>query len=216
VAGLLTHLGNALHDARTVEGRLREILPPKPPAPPTPAGSRLVFVEGRASGTEALSRVSETQKEVAGKCRVLHSEKLAVRVVEEGFFDPDSLLVVVGCGPRGGPGLLRLDSLAQALHESALEDNISVITDGLSPRDAPGTWVSLVSPEAAADGIIGRLHDGDNLRIDLAEGRIRTSVRADELEGRRGPYESPDPAGAGYADRYARSALPALEGGGFG
>jgi dihydroxy-acid dehydratase len=215
VAGLLAHLGDALHDARTVEGRLRELLPPKPPAPPTPAGSRLVFVEGRASGTEALSRVSESRNEVAGECRVLHSEEFAVRGVEGGFFEPNSLLVVGGCGPRGGPGLLRLDSLAQTLHESALEDNISVITDGLPPRDAPGTWISLVSPEAAADGVIGLLRDGDTLRIDLAEGRIRTSVRADELEG-RDPYDFPDLAGAGYAARYARSALPALEGAGFG
>jgi dihydroxy-acid dehydratase len=214
VAGLLAHLGDALHNAQTVEGRLRELLPPKPPAPPTPAGSRLVFVEGRASGTEALSRVSETRNDVAGECRVLHSEKFAVRVVEGGFFEPDSLLVVGGCGPRGGPGLLRLDWLAQTLHESALEDNISIITDGLPPRDAPGTWVSLVSPEAAADGVIGRLHDGDTLRIDLAEGRIRTGVKADEME-RREPYKFPDPAGAGYVTRYARSALPALEGAGF-
>jgi hypothetical protein len=50
--------------------------------------------------------------------------------------------------------------------------------------------------------------------MDLLEGRIRTSVKAGELEG-RDPYEPPGPAGAGYAARYARSALPALEGAGF-
>ncbi len=47
------------------------------------------------------------------------------------------------------------------------------------------------------------------------EGRIRTGVKADEMEGRE-PYKPPDPTGAGYVDRYARSALPALEGAGFG
>ncbi len=136
-------------------------------------------------------------------------------MVEGGFFEPDSLLVVGGCGPRGGPGLLRLDRLARVLRESGLEKSISVITDGLPPRDAGGTWVSLVSPEAAAGGVIGRLRHGDTLRIDLSEGRIRTGVRADEME-RRAAYESPDPAGSGYEARYARSALPALEGAGFG
>ena len=213
VAGLLAHLGEALHDTMTVEGRLREILPSPPPSPSPPVESRLVFVEGRASGTEALCRVSGID-EVAGECRVLDSEKSAVRVVEGGFFEPGSLLVVGGCGPRGGPGILRLERLAQDLRESGLEESISVITDGLPPRDAKGTWISLVSPEAAADGVIGRLRDGDTLRIDLAEGRIRTGVKAGELEG-RDPYKSPDPAGAGYAARYARSALPALEGAGF-
>jgi dihydroxy-acid dehydratase len=215
VAGLFAHLGEALHDTRTVEGKLREILPPPPPSPSPPAESRLTFVEGRASGTEALCRVSGSRKDVAGECRVLNSEKFAVRVVEGGFFEPDSLLVVGGCGPRGGPGLLRLDLLAQTLRESGIEENISVITDGLPPSEARGTWISLVSPEAAAGGVIGQLHDGDTLRIDLTQGRIRTSVKAGELESRN-PYTFPDPAGAGYAARYAHSALPALEGAGFG
>ena len=215
IAGLLAHLGETLHDIRTVEGKLHEMLPPAPPAPPPSDESRLVFVEGRASGTEALCRVSGSVTEISGECRVLHSEKFAVRMLEGGFFEPDSLLVVGGCGPRGGPGLLRLDRLAQTLHESGLEESISVITDGLPPSEARGTWVSLVSPEAAAGGVIGRLRDWDTLRIDLAEGRIRTGVKAGELES-RDPYEVPDPTGTGYAARYARSALPALEGAGFG
>ena len=214
VAGLFAHLGETLNDTRTVEGRLREILPPEPPAPPPRVESRLVFVEGRASGTVALCRLTGSQKEVSGECRVLDSEKFAVRVVEGSFFDPDSLLVVGGCGPRGGPGLLRLDLLAQSLHESGLEERTSVITDGLPPREARGTWVALISPEAAAGGVTGRLRDGDTLRIDLVEGRIRTGVRAGELED-RDLYKFPDPASPGYAARYARSALPALEGAGF-
>ena len=214
VAGLLAHLGEDLHDDLTVEGRLRETLPPPPPSPSPPVESRLVFVEGRASGTEALCRVSRIE-EVAGECRVHNSEEFAVGVVEGGLLEPGSLLVVGGCGPRGGPGLLRLERLAQVLHESGLEESIPVITDGLPPRDVGGTWVSLVSPEAAAGGVIGRLRNGDTLRIDLAEGRIRTGVRTGELEG-RDPYRSPDPAGAGYAARYARSALPAPRGAGFG
>jgi dihydroxy-acid dehydratase len=213
VAGLLAHLGETLHDTRTVEGKLHEMLPPATPAPPPSEESRLVFVEGRASGTEALCRLSGSATEISGECRVLHSEKFAVRELEGGFVEPNSLLIVGGCGPRGGPGLLRLDRLAQTLHER--EESIPVITDGLPPREARGTWVSLVSPEAATGGVIGRLRDGDSLRIDLEEGRIRTGVKAGELED-RDPYEFPDPTGAGYAARYARSALPALEGAGFG
>ncbi|HEV8045968.1 MAG TPA: hypothetical protein VGP38_12350, partial [Rubrobacter sp.] len=53
-AGLLSYLGDALHDTRTVTGRLKEALPPAPPAPALEdqeaADSRLVFVRGRASG----------------------------------------------------------------------------------------------------------------------------------------------------------------------
>jgi dihydroxy-acid dehydratase len=215
VAGLLAHLGETLHHSRSVEGELKIFLPQAPPAPPPAVESRLVFVRGRASGTEALCRMSRSQKEVAGGCRVLDAEKLVVQVVEGGALEPDSLLVVRGCGPRGGPGLPRLERLARALRESGLEESVAVVTDGLPPKEARGTWVSLVSPEAAAGGVIGQLRDGDTLRIDLEEGRIRTGVKADEMEG-RDPYEFPDPAGAGYTDRYSRSAQPALEGAGFG
>ena len=215
VSGLLAHLGDALNDTRTIEGGLQEILPSAPPTPPPPVGSRLVFVEGRASGAEALCRLPGSQKEVAGECRVLNSEEFAARAVERGSLEPDSLLVVGGCGPRGGPGLMRLERLAQALRESGTEENILVITDGLPPPEARGTWISVFSPEAAAGGVIGRLRDGDTLRIDLVEGRIRTGVQADEMES-RDPYKLPEPAGGGYAARYTRSALPALEGAGFG
>jgi dihydroxy-acid dehydratase len=215
VAGLLAHLGEAIHHSRSVEGELKLVLPQAPPAPPPAVESRLVIVRGRASGTEALCRTWGSQKEVAGRCRVVDSEKLAVQVLEGGALEPNSLLVVSGCGPRGGPGLPRLERLAQALRETGLAEGVSVFTDGLPPREALGTWVSLVSPEAAAGGVIGQLRDRDTLRIDLVECRIRTGVKADEMEGRE-PYKPPDPTGAGYVDRYARSALPALEGAGFG
>jgi dihydroxyacid dehydratase/phosphogluconate dehydratase len=65
-----------------------------------------------------------------------------------------------------------------------------------------------------AGGVIGWLRDGDALHISLEEGRIRTGVGAQEFT-KREPPEFPDHAGAGYAARYARTALPALEGAGF-
>jgi dihydroxyacid dehydratase/phosphogluconate dehydratase len=73
----------------------------------------------------------------------------------------------------------------------------------------------MFAPEAAMGGVIGRLWDGDTLRISPEEGRIRTGVGARELAGRE-PYGATDLGGAGYAARYARAALPGLEGAGFG
>jgi dihydroxy-acid dehydratase len=214
VAELLSHIGDTLHDVPTVEGQLRETLPLSGEEEPE-KGNRLRFVAGRVSGVEAVASTPPGVDEVAGPCRVFGSEKEAARAVEADRVVAGELLVVGGCGPRGGPGLLRLDLLAQTLRESGIDENISVITDGIPPPEARGIWISLLSPEAAAGGVIGRLRDGDTLRIDLVEGRIRTGVPADEME-RRAPYEFPETDAAGYAARYARSALPALEGAGFG
>ncbi|MGH3148134.1 MAG: dihydroxy-acid dehydratase, partial [Rubrobacter sp.] len=213
-AGMLALLGDDLNDTRTISGRLREALPPAPPQPHETVGSRLTFVEARASGAVALCRVKEGESEVSGECRVCHSEKSAVRILEGGFLEPATLLVVGGCGPRGGPGLARLERLSRTLQEDGLTESVQVITDGLPPRSASGTWISLFSPEAATGGVIARLRDRDPLRISFDEGRIRTGVRASEFDG-RDLREFPDRDGPGYADRYARTALPALEGAGF-
>ena len=214
VAGLLAHLGDALHDTPTVTGWLKERLPSALPAPETPP-SRLVFVRGRASGTEILCRASEGVTEVSGNCRFYPTERAAVRAVNDAEVHPEDLLVVGGCGPRGGPGLLKLDRLGSTLIEVGLAGVVPVLTDGLPPEGVPGVWASLATPEAAAGGVIGRLRHGDSLRLDLAEGVIRTGVKADELRGRE-PFASSVSSGFGYAARYSRTALPALEGGGFG
>jgi dihydroxy-acid dehydratase len=214
VAGLFAHLGDALHDTPTVTGWLKETLPSALPGPETPL-SRLVFVRGRASGTEILCRASEGVTEVSGNCRIYPSERAAVRAVNDAEVHPEDLLVVGGCGPRGGPGLLKLDRLGSTLIEVGLAGVVPVVTDGLPPEGVPGVWASLATPEAAAGGVIGRLRHGDSLRLDLAEGVIRTGVKADELRGRE-PFASSVSSGFGYAARYSRTALPALEGGGFG
>ena len=93
-------------------------------------------------------------------------------------------------------------------------DEVPVLTDGLAPMNAAGTWISLFTPEATESGVIALLRDGDTLRIDLTEGRIRTGIGASELENRE-PTRFSDRTGTRYAARYARSALPALEGAGF-
>jgi dihydroxy-acid dehydratase len=212
IAGLFARLGDALHDTRTVTGRLKENLPPPYPAPEV-VGGRLVFVRGRASGTEIVCRTDEEATEISGDCRFCSSEEAAVRAVESGAVGTSDLLVVVGCGPRGGPGLLRLDRLGAALREANL--NIPVLTDGLPPENAAGAWASLATPEATMGGILGRLRDGDTLRLDLMEGLIRTGAKANEIR-RREPFPAKASSGLGYAARYAHTALPALEGAGYG
>jgi dihydroxy-acid dehydratase len=209
VPALLSSLGDTLHDVPTVTGNLKAYLPPVPPPPVEHA--RLVFVRARASGAEAVCRVRQGVTEAAGECRVFYSEVDAVSAVYSGGIGEGAMLVVGGCGPRGGPGLLGLDDLGTALREAELE--VPVLTDGLAPEDAAGTWISLFTPEAVAGGVLSLLRDGDPLRIDLAEGRIRTGIGASELANRV-PTRFPDRADTRYAARYARTALPALEGAG--
>lgn len=220
--GLLARISEDLHHAPTVDGRLKQLLPE--PDEETGeeltgsrgyVGSRLVLVEGRASATEAPCRQMPSVEEIHGECRVFWSEKEAVSAVENEALEEGQILVVGGCGQRGTPGLKRLDALAEALRDSG-PNGLTVFTDGLAPEWAGGVWASPVFPEAAAGGVLARLQDGDRLRLDLAEQRIRVNVSASEMEdrapgarfGRRG-------AQLGYAARYAYDHMKPLEGGGF-
>ena len=123
------------------------------------------------------------------------------------------MLVVGGCGPRGGPGL-HPARRARAAHLREAGLRVPVMTDGLAPEDALGPWISLFTPEAADGSVISLLRDGDTLRIDLTEGRIRTGIGAREFRA-ESPSSSPTVPIRSYAARYARTALPALEGAGF-
>lgn len=198
------------NDVPTVEGRLGELLPERS-ADPAPM-SRLTFVKGRASGVEAVCRAPTGMEEVAGKCQVFVSEDAAARAVAADSLQPESLIVVAGCGPRSG--LRRLEGLGDALEESGIGETVSVLTDGLPPEKGKGVWISLFTPEAASGGIISLLEDGDTLRFDLRRSLILTTVSAEELESRE-PLAFPEPPGFGYAARYSVEALSAFEGAGF-
>ncbi|BBL78260.1 hypothetical protein RxyAA322_01140 [Rubrobacter xylanophilus] len=212
--GLLARLGDDLHDTLTVCGRIREFLPPDPPSPPQdPPQGRFAFVEARASGAEALCSLPGEAGEPAGECSVYLSEKSAARAVRWERVEPGSIVVVVGCGPRGAPGLRRLDALEEAMQEAGFR--VPVLTDGLAPEGAGGVWISAFTPESAAEGVIGRLRQGDFLRIDLERRAIRTSADP-EAFARRDYFGTSRARGHGYASRYARSALPALDGASFG
>lgn len=211
-AGLLAVVGDSLHDVPTVSGPLKAALPEPPP--PEVEKSHLIFIRGRASGTESVCRVSGTAREVVGECRVFDEEEAAVLTVSRGDVSASDFLVVRGCGPRGGRGLPVLRRLDDALKEAQVE-NVSVLTDGLAPDLACGTWASLVTPESAQGGVMGLLRDGDSLTLDLVEGRILAEIGPKEL-ARREPVYGAALVGADYAARYARSALPAFEGAGFG
>ncbi|MBD0253463.1 MAG: dihydroxy-acid dehydratase [Rubrobacter sp.] len=211
ITALLSSLGDSLHDIPTVAGALEESLPSAPPPPDEYA--RLVFVMARSSGAEAICRVRAGVDEAAGECRVFGSEEEAISALRRDEVGQGAMVVVGGCGPRGGPGLSKLGGLGLALQEEGLD--VPVLTDGLAPAGASGTWISLFTPEATEDSVLGLLRNGDTLRMDLTEGRIRTGIGAWEIESRE-PTEVPKRADTAYAARYASTALPALEGAGFG
>jgi dihydroxy-acid dehydratase len=104
--------------------------------------------------------------------------------------DPDSVLVLRGCGPKGYPGMPEVANmpLPKKLLAQGIRDMVRVC-DGRMSGTAYGTVALHVAPEAAAGGPLARVQTGDVISLDVAARRIDLEVPADEL-ARRTPNEA--------------------------
>ncbi len=110
--------------------------------------------------------------------------------------DPDSVLVLRGCGPRGYPGMPEVANLPlpRKLLAQGVRDVVRVC-DGRMSGTAYGTVVLHVAPESAAGGPLARVRTGDWIELDVPGRRLHLDVPVADLAAR-----SPSAASqAGYA-----------------
>ncbi|WP_156760062.1 dihydroxy-acid dehydratase domain-containing protein [Microbacterium karelineae] len=162
-------------------------------------------------GAVAKRPVPDTgEKRFRGPARVFTSREDAIAGISDGRLRPGDVAVIRGIGVVGGPGLGLTSAFVFALHARGLADSVALVTDGqFSGLVNQGVTIGEVSPEAAADGPLGRVRDGDPIAIDLAEGTVDLLVPDDELAARP-PYEPPADAdtGGGYLDQYRALVQP--------
>jgi phosphogluconate dehydratase len=132
-----------------------------------------------------------------------------------GELDRDFVAVVRFQGPRGN-GMPELHSLTPTL--SVLLDRgrkVALVTDGrMSGASGKVPAAIHLTPEAACGGPLGRVRDGDVIRLDIRAGTLTIKVDERELAGR--PAATKPSAGFGYGRElfaWARAgASPADEG----
>jgi dihydroxy-acid dehydratase len=120
--------------------------------------------------------------------------------------DPDlpvteqSVLVLRGVGPVGGPGMPEVGALPipAKLYRSGVRDMVR-ISDARMSGTSGGTVILHVAPEAAVGGPLGLVRDGDPIEVDVDEGRLELLV--DEAELARRSQERQDAPGAALPDR---------------
>ena len=133
----------------------------------------------------------------AGPARVFCSEAAAIADLKNGKVQPGDVLVLIGIGP--GSGMPETFQITSALKYMQGGERVALITDGRFSGVSTGACVGHLSPEAWAGGPIGRLRDGDivRLRIDTRklEGSVDVaSLSAQELAARLiHPELKPDP-----------------------
>jgi putative YjhG/YagF family dehydratase len=141
-----------------------------------------------------------------GPARVFVREADAVAAVK-GQSDrpirPGDVLVLAGRGPLGS-GMEEIYQITSALRYLSWGAQVAVITDARFSGVSTGACIGHVAPEALAGGPLGRLRDGDQIRILIDPRRLEGSL---DLVGDAARRFTPDEAAQVLAHR---SPVPGL------
>ena len=134
-----------------------------------------------------------------GPAHVFTSERTAIAAIKgQGpeRVQPGEVMVLAGLGPRGA-GMEEVYQVTAALRYLDLAKSVALVTDARFSGVSTGPCIGHVAPEALSGGPIGRLRDGDLVRI-----VIDTRGREGTIDFvRRSPDGTLVPAGEELASR---------------
>lgn len=151
----------------------------------------------------------------AGRARVFTSEGDAIDAIKERSIGPGEVMVLAGIGPSFGmPETYQVTAALKHIDDGG---RIPLITDGRFSGVSTGPCIGHITPDATANGPIGKLRNGDRITIDIdTVGLVGTVDTEADLADR-----TPDPRLAGCADDLPDdtrlwAALQARSGGSWG
>lgn len=134
--------------------------------------------------------VDESIWKFTGPAKVYNSQEAACEGILAGKVVSGDVVVIIHEGPKGGPGMQEMLYPTSYIKSRHLGKECALITDGRFSGGTSGLSIGHVSPEAAAGGNIGLLHDGDVIEIDIPNRSINVKLTDAELEARRKEEES--------------------------
>jgi dihydroxy-acid dehydratase len=140
--------------------------------------------------------------------------------LQAGIDDPsfgiteDTVLVLRGAGPLGGPGMPEYGMLPipAYLLKKGVKDLVR-ISDARMSGTSYGTCVLHIAPESHAGGPLALVRTGDMITLDVPKRVLRLEVDDAELERRREAWQPPAPRfERGYGSLYAAHITQADQG----
>jgi len=161
------------------------------------------------------SAVDPKYWEITAPARVFESQEAMAAALKQGI-EGDFIAVIRGQGPRAN-GMPELHKLIPALSGlQARGRRVAIVTDGrMSGASGKVPAAIHLTPEAAADGPISRLRDGDIIKLDARSGVLEVQVDAATLQAREPVKPDVDTAygvGRELFTRLREGATPADEG----
>jgi putative YjhG/YagF family dehydratase len=113
-----------------------------------------------------------------GAVRLFPSEQAAIRAIKSKGPDavrPGDVLVLAGCGPMG-TGMEETYQLTSALRHLPWGKRVAVLTDARFSGVSTGACIGHIGPEALAGGPLGKLRDGDVVRIEIDRRQLQGRI----------------------------------------
>ena len=138
-----------------------------------------------------------------GPAKVFPSEEAAIAAIKSGGVEAGDVMVLAGIGPMG-TGMEETYQVTSALKFLPFGKHVAVITDGRFSGVSTGACIGHVGPEALAGGPIGKVRDGDVIRIEIDR---NTNTGTVNLVGVGGDSFSPEAGERVLAARESRTDL---------
>lgn len=110
-----------------------------------------------------------------GPARVFVSEKDAMTAIKAGRIQSGDVLVLAGVGPMG-TGMEETYQVTGALKHLPHGKHVALLTDARFSGVSTGACIGHIGPEGLAGGPIGRVLDGDVIRIVIDRNKIEGSI----------------------------------------
>jgi len=110
-----------------------------------------------------------------GPARVFIGERAGIAAIRNDDVRPGDIMVVICAGPLGS-GMEETLQVTGALKALSWGKHVAVITDGRFSGVSTGACIGHIGPEALAGGPIGKVLDGDIIRIVIDRRRLEGSI----------------------------------------
>ena len=136
-----------------------------------------------------------------GPARVFVSEKAAMAAIKQGHIKAGDVVVLTGVGPLG-TGMEETYQVTGALKHLPYGKEVALLTDARFSGVSTGACIGHIGPEGLAGGPIGKVLDGDIIRVHIDRHRIEGRV---DLVGEGQRRFTPEEGGRILARRAPRT-----------
>jgi phosphogluconate dehydratase len=153
--------------------------------PVSPTGGLVVLKGNLGRAVMKVSAVKPENRVIEAEAIVFHSQQDLMDKFRAGELERDFIAVIPYQGPKanGMPELHGLTPPLAVLQERGYK--VALVTDGrMSGASGKIPAAIHLTPEALSGGLIGKVRDGDMMRLDAETGDLTISVDADELAAR--------------------------------